>query len=367
MYESYFGLVAKPFQLSPDPEFFFSSKGHKRALSYLQYGLGQGEGFIVVTGEVGTGKTTLMRNLLKNLNRDTVIAAQLVTTKLESDDLLRLICTAFGMPAENKPKAILLQQFESFLRSAHQAKKRVLLIVDEAQNLPASAIEELRMLSNFQLTDSPLLQSFLLGQPELRHIIQDPSMEQFRQRIIASCHLQALDEDELKQYILWRLSVAGWAQKPKFSDLSFAEIYKYTGGIPRKINIFCDRLLLFCFLEEAPTITREIVTTVAEELAEELSPPTTINRAPVVPPSSLNYATSEPMNSSSQMSASLPNMDELQQKINLLNGYLNESLDEKIQMMKIIDKKFKDRVTQFVDKSDIKPVPAPSQVKKQEK
>lgn len=354
MYESYFGLVAKPFQLSPDPEFFFSSKGHKRALSYLQYGLGQGEGFIVVTGEVGTGKTTLMRNLLKNLNRETVIAAQLVTTKVESDDLLRLICTAFGMPAENKPKAILLQQFESFLRKAHQAKKRVLLIVDEAQNLPASAIEELRMLSNFQLTDSPLLQSFLLGQPELRAIIQDPSMEQFRQRIIASCHLQPLGEDELKQYILWRLSVAGWAQKPKFSDLAFAEIYKFTSGIPRKINIFCDRLLLFCFLEEAPTVTKEIVNTVAEELAEELSPPTTINRAPVVTPVN-ETAYSEPSANptlSPNTGQLLPNVDELQQKINLLNSYLNDSLDEKIQMMKVIDKKFKDKVINLAEKNN---------------
>ncbi len=354
MYESYFGLVAKPFQLSPDPEFFFSSKGHKRALSYLQYGLGQGEGFIVVTGDVGTGKTTLMRNLLKNLNRETVIAAQLVTTKVESDDLLRLICTAFGMPAENKPKAILLQQFESFLRKAHQAKKRVLLIVDEAQNLPATAIEELRMLSNFQLTDAPLLQSFLLGQPELRHIIQDPSMEQFRQRIIASCHLQPLGEEELKQYILWRLSVAGWAQKPNFSDLSFAEIYKFTSGIPRKINIFCDRLLLFCFLEEAPTVTKEIVNTVAEELAEELAPPTTVNRTPVVTGANPQVAGATTAQAITPGSNMLPELDELQQKINLLNNYFNESLDEKIQMMKVIDKKFKEKVHSSIKDDDMK-------------
>lgn len=342
MYESYFGLVAKPFQLSPDPEFFFSSKGHKRALSYLQYGLGQGEGFIVVTGEVGTGKTTLMRNLLKNLNRETVIAAQLVTTKLESDDLLRLICTAFGMPAENKPKAILLQQFESFLRSAHQAKKRVLLIVDEAQNLPATAIEELRMLSNFQLTDSPLLQSFLLGQPELRSIIQDPTMEQFRQRIIASCHLSALGEEELKQYILWRLSVAGWAQKPKFSDACFAEIYKHTGGIPRKINIFCDRLLLFCFLEEVSVVSQEVAATVAAELAEELAPPATVNRAAVIQQGASNQAYSQPSSSAAMLDPNV--LDDINQKINTLNNYFNETLEEKIQMMKVIDKKFNSKV-----------------------
>lgn len=348
MYESYFGLIAKPFQLSPDPEFFFSSKGHKRALSYLQYGLGQGEGFIVVTGEVGTGKTTLMRNLLKNVNRDNVIAAQLVTTKLEADDLLRLICTSFGLSVEDKPKAVLLQQFEAFLRSAHQANKRVLLVVDEAQNLPASAIEELRMLSNFQLTDAPLLQSFLLGQPELRAIIQDPSMEQFRQRIIASCHLQALNASEVKEYILWRLSVAGWTQNPKFSEQSFAAIHKFTGGIPRRINIFCDRLLLFCFLEDVKLVNNETVEAVAEELADEMSPPIETRR-----PAALSRPSQQGAGYSSTPGAavtdSLPDMDELQQKINLLNNYFNESLNDKLQMMKVIDKKFKDKVTEAVE------------------
>ncbi|MEH6625325.1 MAG: XrtA/PEP-CTERM system-associated ATPase [Motiliproteus sp.] len=364
MYESYFGLVAKPFQLSPDPEFFFSSKGHKRALSYLQYGLGQGEGFIVITGDVGTGKTTLMRNLLKNVNRDNVIAAQLVTTKLEADDLLRMICASFGLPAENKPKAILLQQFEGFLRSAHQAKKRVLLVVDEAQNLPASAIEELRMLSNFQLTDAPLLQSFLLGQPELRAIIQDPSMEQFRQRIIASCHLKPLGAEELKEYILWRLTVAGWTQNPKFSDQAFTDIFKFTAGVPRRINIFCDRLMLFCFLEEVKTVTRETVATVAEELADEMAPVAT-HRAPVVSPST-NYQPGVPASPSAPVYSGLPDMDALQDKINLLNNYFNESLEEKIQMLKVIDKKFNSKIKSVLnDKPDVQR-PRPQPVNKKE-
>ncbi len=357
MYESYFGLVAKPFQLSPDPEFFFSSKGHKRALSYLQYGLGQGEGFIVITGEVGTGKTTLMRNLLKNVNRENVIAAQLVTTKLEADDLLRMICASFGLPAENKPKAILLQQFESFLRSAHQAKKRVLLVVDEAQNLPASAIEELRMLSNFQLTDAPLLQSFLLGQPELRAVIQDPTMEQFRQRIIASCHLKPLGPEEVKEYILWRLTVAGWTQNPKFSDQSFVEIHKFTGGVPRRINIFCDRLMLFCFLEEVKIINQETVSTVADELSDEIAPAGTVNRTPVVAPVAHSNPQPGQIQGSPQGYSSLPNMDELQDKINLLNNYFNESLEEKIQMLKVIDKKFNNKIQSIVDRQDTKARP----------
>ncbi|MFC6668950.1 XrtA/PEP-CTERM system-associated ATPase [Marinobacterium aestuariivivens] len=272
MYTSYFGFTAKPFQLSPATEFFFTSKGHKRALSYLHYGVSQGEGFIVITGEVGTGKTTLMRNLWTTADYDNLITAQLVTTRLEADDLLRMICSAFGLPAENKPKAVLLQQFQEFLHSVHRANKRVLLLVDEAQNLSAGAIEELRMLSNFQINDTPLMQSFLLGQPELRAIIQNPNMEQFRQRIIAACHLQPLHEEEVKAYILWRLKVAGWKQNPEFNDDAFKEIYRQTKGVPRKINVFCDRLLLLCFLEEQKLVDVDTVTTVAEELADEFSP-----------------------------------------------------------------------------------------------
>ncbi|MCW8884418.1 MAG: XrtA-associated ATPase [Motiliproteus sp.] len=337
MYESYFGLITKPFQLSPDPQFFFSSKGHKRALSYLHYGLGQGEGFIVVTGEVGTGKTTLMRNLLKNVNRDNVIAAQLVTTKLEADDLLRMICTSFGLSAEDKPKAILLQQFENFLRSAHQAKKRVLLIVDEAQNLPATAIEELRMLSNFQLTDAPLLQSFLLGQPELRAVIQDPAMEQFRQRIIASCHLKALGELEVKEYILWRLAVAGWAKNPNFEEAAFPSIFKHTGGVPRRINIFCDRLLLFCFLEEVKLITADVINTVAEELADEMAPVSQPHRQTVL-------THQHPTASNTNSTPHGQELESIGDKISLINGYLNDSIEEKIDMLRVLDRKFKDRV-----------------------
>lgn len=364
MYESHFGLIAKPFQLSPDPDFFFSSSGHKRALSYLQYGLSQGEGFIVITGEVGTGKTTLMRNLLNNIDSNSVIAAQLVTTKLEADDLLRMICSSFGMPAEGKDKAVLLQQFHDFLLAAYQAGRRVLLVVDEAQNLPATAIEELRMLSNFQMTDAPLLQSFLLGQPELRGIIQQPSMEQFRQRIIASCHLKPLSAEELREYILWRLSVAGWAQNPRFSEPVFAVIHRHTGGVPRRINVFCDRLLLFCFLEELTNIDIDAVTTVATELSEELSPQHQPIRAPVVssPPTQSLHSLSTPPLSSLQSTpysqipgqvglseAELHQLREIQQQIASINQYLNQTLEEKIELIRTLDRKLKSRINQLID------------------
>ena len=202
MYESFYQYSAKPFQVSPDPRFFFASKGHKRAMSYLRYGLSQGEGFVVITGGVGTGKTTLIRSLFSDLDAADLLAAQLVSSNLQADDLLQMISAAFDLPREGRSKGELLNQFEAFLRQADREGKRVLLVVDEAQNLPASTVEELRMLSNFQVENRPLLQSFLLGQEEFRGLVQSPQMEQLRQRIIASCHLQPLDQVETRGYML---------------------------------------------------------------------------------------------------------------------------------------------------------------------
>ena len=181
MYEDYYGLSGKPFQLNPDPAFFFGSRGHKRAFAYLQYGVHQSEGFIVITGEIGTGKTTLVRSLFENLDRNRLVAAQIVSTQLDADDMLRSVAIAFGLPIKAVDKASLLASLEAFLCQLAVARKRALLVVDEAQNLTPRAIEELRMLSNFQLGDQALLQSFLVGQPELRTMMQGPDMQQLRQ------------------------------------------------------------------------------------------------------------------------------------------------------------------------------------------
>ena len=170
MYESYYGFSEKPFQLSPDPRFFFATNHHQRALSYLQYGLDQGEGFIVITGPIGTGKTTIARNLLSSIGDENIVAAQLVTTKLSPDELLELAAAEFKIPLKGSSKAEILRSIEAFLIQLHRQGKRALLLVDEAQNLPAETVEELRMLSNFQLDDKPLIQSFLLGQEELKDI-----------------------------------------------------------------------------------------------------------------------------------------------------------------------------------------------------
>lgn len=270
MYIDYYGFSAKPFQLSPDPRFFFGSRTHSRALAYLRYGLSQGEGFIVVTGGIGTGKTTLVKSLFDELDPDRVIAAQLVTTQLAADEMLRSVVAAFGLPYENAGKAVLLKRFEDFLREHARRGRRVLLVVDEAQNLPVDSLEELRMLSNFQVAASPLLQSFLLGQEEFRTTLQEPGMEQLRQRVIASCHLTPLSEAETREYIEHRLHVAGWRDdEPRFRDEAFGAIYHYTEGVPRRVNIFCDRLLLYGFLEELREFSLAAVETVGQEINQD--------------------------------------------------------------------------------------------------
>jgi len=250
MYATYYGFNVKPFQLKPDPNFFFDSKGHKRAMAYLEYGLAQGDGFIVITGEVGAGKTTLVRHLFRKLDSEKILPAQIVNTDLDSGETLRMVAAGFGLPYENLSKASLLIGLEQFFRQCDQQGKRALLVVDEAQNLSARTVEELRMLSNFQTDDRPLLQTFLLGQPEFRETLLSRDMQQLRQRVIATYHLGPMDLAETQSYIQHRLAMAGWQGNPSFDQDAFTAIYDYAAGIPRKINGLCDRLLLMGCLEK---------------------------------------------------------------------------------------------------------------------
>ena len=270
MYESYYHLRDKPFQLNPDPRFFFASRGHKRAFAYLEYGLSLGEGFIVITGDVGAGKTTLVKSLLRKLEHGTYLIAELVSTQLDADDALRSIAAAFGLQAEGTTKSAVLKSLEDYLRMAVRQGQRPLLIVDEAQNLNHRAVEELRMLSNFHEGDKPLLQSFLLGQPEFRDTLQSPEMLQLRQRVIASYHLGPLDRAETTQYILHRLKTAGWQGSPSFSEDAFDGIFQFTAGVPRRINTLCDRILLFGYLEERPNLDSSAVQEVISDLRQEV-------------------------------------------------------------------------------------------------
>ena len=271
MYETFFKLRGKPFQLNPDPAFFYGSRGHRRAMAYLEYGLHQSEGFIVITGEIGAGKTTIVRSLLEQLDPERVVAANIVSTQIDAHDMLRMVAAAFGVPSRNLDKAGLLLAIETYLVSITAAGKRALLIVDEAQNLTPAAVEELRMLSNFQLEDHALLQSFLVGQPEFRDIMQRPEMQQLRQRVIASYHLGPLDAQETQGYIEHRLSHVGWVNDPSFEPGAFSAIYGYSGGIPRRINTLCDRLMLGAYLGERHVVSENDVREVIEELKEEFA------------------------------------------------------------------------------------------------
>jgi general secretion pathway protein A len=271
MYEKFYGFTAIPFQLSPDPRFLYTSKGHGRAMAYLVYGVEQAEGFIVITGEIGAGKTTLALALANNLPEEDVVLAHVVSTRLEGDEIVRMVAAAFGVPHHDS-KAVLLNEIERTLLAWHRQGKRALLLVDEAQNLPLGAVEELRMLSNFQRDGKSLLQSFLLGQPEFRRTLQRPEMEQLKQRVIAACHLGPMDAAETRAYVEHRLRTVGWTGDPAIDEPAFAAIHTQTGGIPRRINILCNRLLLLGFMDEKHALGVADVIAVVEDIAQEFAP-----------------------------------------------------------------------------------------------
>jgi general secretion pathway protein A len=270
MYAEFYHLKGLPFQLSPDPRFFFGSAGHTKAMAHLTYGLHQGEGFIIITGEVGAGKTTIVDLLLSQLDRSSCVAAKIVTTQLGGDDMLRMVAASFGLYQPGMEKAAMLRRIEEFVAANAKAKKRSLLIVDEAQNLSTAALEELRMLSNLVVGGTVPLQSFLLGQPQFRAALASPELEQLRQRVIASYHLGPISEVETKAYILHRLKTVGWQSDPVLSEDVFTTVYQETGGIPRRINTLCSRVLLFGYLEERHALDASVVTQVAAELKDEL-------------------------------------------------------------------------------------------------
>lgn len=270
MFDDFYGLTGRPFQLTPDPAFYFQSLTHRKALSYLGYGLAQGEGFIVITGEVGAGKSTLVAHLMSTIDAERLTAGQIVTSKLGGEELVHVVAQAFGLGIEGHDKASALGAIEGFLHDEARAGRRCLLIVDEAQNLSIEALEELRMLSNFQLGSHPLLQTLLLGQPEFRDTLRDhPRIEQLRQRVIAIHHLDAMGEDEVRPYIEHRMKQVGWDGHPAFDERLFAEIFKVTGGVPRRVNQMVNRLLLLGAIEERTKIDGAMLQQVMAELNDD--------------------------------------------------------------------------------------------------
>jgi putative secretion ATPase (PEP-CTERM system associated) len=266
MHIDVYGFRDHPFLMTPDARLFFPSSVHSRAHAHLMYGLAQGEGFVVVTGEVGAGKTTLVERFCSELDPDTFVVARIMTTQVAGDDLLRLVADAFGVTAEGD-KATVLRGIMAALR---KAERRHVLIVDEAQALTPAGLEELRMLSNITDGGRALLQTILLGQPELRRVIASPDLDQLRQRILASFHLGGLSREETRSYIEHRLRAVGWTGNPSWDDDAFEVIYRHTGGIPRRINRLCSRVLLAGALEKSPHLAADLVEATALELEEDL-------------------------------------------------------------------------------------------------
>ena len=266
MYDQFYGLQGRPFQLTPDPHYYFESATHRKALSYLGYGLAQGEGFIVITGDIGAGKTTLVGHLMQTIDPVRLTAVKIVSTQVEGDDMLRLAAQSFGLVTDGFTKAATLKQIEGFLHAQARAGRRTLLIVDEAQNLPVSAIEELRMLSNFQLGGQSLLQIFLLGQPEFRDLVKSPQLEQLRQRVIATHHLEPMMAHEVEPYIIHRLTVAGWVGNPTFTAAAHTALYAATGGVPRRLNALVSRVLLMGAIDQLREIDADVVQAVVADM-----------------------------------------------------------------------------------------------------
>lgn len=271
MYTTFYNLNANPFRLSPDPRLLFRSKTHEKALAYLKYGIQSGEGLVVITGNAGTGKTTLARHILTDVDRSRIMAVELTAPRLESGGVLPLVAATLGLAYQHLPKSTLLRNVENYLMARARERKRVLLVVDEAQNLASDALEELRMLSNIQVGERSLLQSFLLGQNEFRRQMQSPEMEQFRQRVIASYHLEGLSSEETQDYIYHRLRLCGWQENPKIMDGVFEQIHDHTSGIPRRINKLCNRLFLYGCVEQLHTLSEKAAISVIDEEKQELN------------------------------------------------------------------------------------------------
>lgn len=265
-YTEFFGLKEYPFNLTPDLRFYYRSHSQRRALAYLSFGLSKGEGFVVITGEIGAGKTVFIDYFLSNLPKNNAVTATISSTQFEADSFLRMVASAFGLRQADADKATVFRNLESFLVDVNRRNIRAILIVDEAQGIPISALEELRMLSNIYHEGRPLLQVFLIGQPEFRRKLAGNGLEQLRQRIVAIHHLTPLNDIETREYILFRLRTAGWTGDPEIADDCFPFIHREARGIPRLVNNLCDRLLWHAFIEETHAITREDVALVIDDM-----------------------------------------------------------------------------------------------------
>ena len=269
MYDRFYGFSQEPFRLSPDHHFAYEHRAYKKARAYMAYAFMRAEGFVMVTGRPGTGKTTLIGALAEDLGQERAEVANLVCSQLNADDLMSMVAHEFGVELSVTNKGLQIQHLSRQLQKWNREGRRALLIVDEAQDLTPNAIEELRLLTNIQHDARPLLQIFLLGHPELRELILRPEMEQVHQRIVAASHLQPLEEDETEEYIRHRLARVGWAGDPAISRAVYPLVYKFSEGVARRINLIFSRLLLHGSVENLHRIGAQDVREVVEELQAE--------------------------------------------------------------------------------------------------
>ena len=265
MYEAFFNFRRKPFELVPDPDFMYLSRSHKKALTFLDYGIRERAGFLLLTGDVGSGKTTLIRDLLSK-KYERVVLAKVFNTRVTSEQLLSMINDDFGLPVAGKDKVTLIRDLNEFLLEQFAAGNHPILIIDEAQNLQSDLLEEVRLLSNLESSHNKLLQIVMVGQPELRETMAGPGLMQLRQRISVNCHLKALSFEETHEYILHRMHVAGNMNAAEFPEQVVELIFQFSRGIPRLVNIICDFLLLAAFADEVRTISPEMASEVLDDL-----------------------------------------------------------------------------------------------------
>jgi general secretion pathway protein A len=258
MYESFYGLKEKPFNLLPDPEYLFMSQGHENTYTHLEYAIAENKGFVVITGEIGSGKTTLLNFLLERIGEDINIGL-INNTYVRPTQLIKMICKEYELEVESMDKTEMIDLFHGFLLRQFAERKRVVLIIDEAQNLSAESMEEIRMLSNLEAEKHHLLQMILVGQPELKHKLQRKELRQFAQRVTVSCHLNGLNKEEVDKYIRHRLKVAGAGGVDIFNAGAINAIASYSRGIPRIINILCDTALVYGYADELKVIDKKAI------------------------------------------------------------------------------------------------------------
>jgi len=271
VYEEFYGLKEKPFALTPDPAFLFLSTKHKHALTLLEYGLENQAGFTVITGYIGSGKTTLARKLLQEMRQDVTVGL-VSNSQCESfEELMQWILFSFGLDFKNKSKVELYQVFSDFLIAEYAKRKRTVLIIDEAQHLGEENLEQLRMLSNINADKHQVLQLILIGQPELWELLHNPRLEQFVQRISVDYHLEPLDQDEVKEYIQHRLAVAG-GSPDIFEEDTYEIIWRHTNGVPRLINLICDTALVYGFGDQKAHLDADLVRDVIRDKRRSVAP-----------------------------------------------------------------------------------------------